>query len=54
MLVIAAFEVSCAIGGAVYFAARTAMSVGRDIRLSLVRRVGQFSAREHGKFGAHR
>lgn len=51
MLVIAAFEVSCAIG-AVYFAARTAMSVGRDIRLSLVRRVGQFSAREHGKFGA--
>jgi ATP-binding cassette subfamily B protein len=51
MLVIAAFEVACAIG-AVYFAARTAMSVGRDIRLSLVRRVGQFSAREHAKFGA--
>ncbi|MEZ5151733.1 ABC transporter ATP-binding protein [Rhodococcus zopfii] len=51
MLVIAAFEVACAIG-AVYFAARTAMSVGRDIRLSLVRRVGQFSAREYGKFGA--
>ncbi|MBH0120172.1 ABC transporter ATP-binding protein [Rhodococcus sp. CX] len=51
MLVIAAFEVACAIG-AVYFAARTAMAVGRDIRLSLVHRVGKFSAREHGKFGA--
>ncbi|MFZ2530195.1 MAG: ABC transporter ATP-binding protein [Rhodococcus sp. (in: high G+C Gram-positive bacteria)] len=51
MLVISAFEVAAAIG-AVYFAARTAMAVGRDIRLSLVRRVGQFSAREYGKFGA--
>lgn len=37
---------------AVYFAARTAMGVGRDLRASIFHRVGLFSAREVTKFGA--
>ena len=37
---------------AVYFGARTAMAVGRDIRGSIFRQVQQFSAREVGQFGA--
>lgn len=51
MLAISAVEISAAIG-AVYFAARAAMSFGRDVRLAIVRRVGEFSAREFGTFGA--
>ncbi|MCK0093648.1 ABC transporter ATP-binding protein [Rhodococcus sp. HNM0563] len=51
MLGISAVEVGCSIG-AVYFAARAAMSFGRDVRLALVQRVGGFSAREFGTFGA--
>jgi ATP-binding cassette subfamily B multidrug efflux pump len=37
---------------AVYFGARTAMSFGRDLRTSLFRQVGRFSAREIAHFGA--
>ena len=37
---------------AVYFGARTAMAVGRDIRTELFDRVQTFSAREVGQFGA--
>jgi ATP-binding cassette subfamily B multidrug efflux pump len=38
--------------GAVYFAARTAMAVGRDLRADVFDRVLTFSAREVGQFGA--
>ncbi|MEV0901020.1 ABC transporter ATP-binding protein [Actinoplanes sp. NPDC049802] len=37
---------------AVYFGARTAMAVGRDLRASIFGRVQEFSAREVGQFGA--
>ncbi|MEU5262722.1 ABC transporter ATP-binding protein [Amycolatopsis sp. NPDC021455] len=37
--------------GAVYFGARTAMAVGRDIRAGVFHRVQDFSAREVGQFG---
>ncbi|MCU7725494.1 ABC transporter ATP-binding protein/permease [Actinoplanes sp. KI2] len=37
---------------AVYFGARTAMAVGRDVRKSIFSRVQTFSAREVGQFGA--
>ncbi|SDT78629.1 ABC transporter ATP-binding protein [Actinoplanes derwentensis] len=37
---------------AVYFGARTAMAVGRDLRSSIFTRVQTFSAREVGQFGA--
>jgi len=37
---------------AVYFGARTAMAVGRDIRAAIFDRVLDFSAREVGQFGA--
>ncbi|AEV87746.1 multidrug ABC transporter ATP-binding protein [Actinoplanes sp. SE50] len=37
---------------AVYFGARTAMAVGRDLRESIFTRVQTFSAREVGQFGA--
>jgi ATP-binding cassette, subfamily B, multidrug efflux pump len=37
---------------AVYFGARTAMAVGRDIRAGIFARVQDFSTREMGQFGA--
>jgi ATP-binding cassette, subfamily B, multidrug efflux pump len=37
---------------AVYFGARTAMAVGRDVRAAIFRQVQKFSAREVGQFGA--
>jgi ATP-binding cassette subfamily B protein len=37
---------------AVYFGARTAMAVGRDVRSAIFTRVQDFSAREVGQFGA--
>jgi ATP-binding cassette, subfamily B, multidrug efflux pump len=37
---------------AVYFGARTAMAVGRDVRAGIFDRVQMFSAREVGQFGA--
>jgi ATP-binding cassette subfamily B multidrug efflux pump len=51
MLVVALVQITCAIG-AVYFGARTAMALGRDIRFALFSRVQEFSARELGHFGA--
>jgi ATP-binding cassette subfamily B protein len=37
--------------GAVYFGARTAMAIGRDIRAAVFHQVQDFSAREVGQFG---
>ena len=37
--------------GAVYFGARTAMALGRDVRHAVFQRVQDFSAREVGRFG---
>jgi ATP-binding cassette subfamily B protein len=50
MIVISLVQISCAIG-AVYFGARTAMAVGRDVRHAVFSRVQAFSAREVGRFG---
>jgi ATP-binding cassette subfamily B protein len=51
MLGISLLQVACTIT-AVYFGARTAMAFGRDLRSSIFARVGSFSAREMGHFGA--
>jgi ATP-binding cassette subfamily B protein len=51
MLGISLGQICCSIV-AVYFSARTAMSVGRDLRAAVFTRVQDFSAREVGKFGA--
>ncbi|HEX5510102.1 MAG TPA: ABC transporter ATP-binding protein [Actinomycetales bacterium] len=51
MLAVTLAQIICSIG-AVYFGARTAMSFGRDVRGGLFHRVGTFSAREMGQFGA--
>ncbi len=51
MLAISLGQICCSIG-AVYFSARTAMGVGRDIRAAVFTRVQDFSAREVGRFGA--
>lgn len=51
MLVVAFIQIITAIG-AVYFGAKTAMSVGRDIRQSVFEKVSTFSAQDVNKFGA--
>ncbi|MER8186372.1 ABC transporter ATP-binding protein [Kitasatospora sp. NPDC094015] len=51
MIAVSLAQVVCSIG-AVYYAARTAMAVGRDIRAAVFDRVQSFSARELGQFGA--
>jgi ATP-binding cassette subfamily B protein len=51
MLLISLVQISASIV-AVYFGARTAMSFGRDLRGAIFGRVGEFSAREVGQFGA--
>ncbi|WUH93652.1 ABC transporter ATP-binding protein/permease [Streptomyces sp. NBC_00433] len=51
MIGVTVVQVVCAIG-AVYYGARTAMAVGRDIRKSVFDQVQSFSAREVGQFGA--
>jgi ATP-binding cassette subfamily B protein len=51
MLGISLLQITCTII-AVYFGARTAMGLGRDLRSSIFRQVGGFSAREMAKFGA--
>jgi ATP-binding cassette, subfamily B, multidrug efflux pump len=51
MLAITVLQVACSIL-AVYFGARTAMAVGRDIRDGLFTRVQTLSSREVGQFGA--
>jgi ATP-binding cassette subfamily B multidrug efflux pump len=51
MLGITLVQIACSIA-AVYFGARTAMGLGRDLRGAIFRRVGEFSEREVSKFGA--
>lgn len=51
MLGITLVQIACAIA-AVYFGAKTAMGLGRDLRGAIFRRVGEFSEREVSKFGA--
>lgn len=51
MLAITLVQVACAIV-AVYFGAKAAMSLGRDLRGALFHRVSEFSEREVSKFGA--
>jgi ATP-binding cassette, subfamily B, multidrug efflux pump len=51
MLAIALVQIVCAVG-AVFFGARTAMAMGRDVRQAVFTKVQQFSAREVGHFGA--
>ncbi len=50
MLAVTVVQVICSIG-AVYFGARTAMALGRDLRHGVFERVQRFSAREVGRFG---
>jgi len=51
MLAVTFVQIICSVG-AVYFGARTAMSLGRDVRQAVFTKVQQFSAREVGHFGA--
>ena len=51
MLGVSLVQIACSIA-AVYFGARTAMSVGRDLRAAIFSRVQEFSAQEVGHFGA--
>jgi ATP-binding cassette subfamily B protein len=50
MLAVTLVQVVCA-AGAVFFGARTATAMGRDVRAALFQRVQSFSAREVGQFG---
>jgi ATP-binding cassette subfamily B protein len=50
MIVVSVVQIVCSIG-AVYFGARTAMALGRDMRSAIFKRVQDFSAREVGQFG---
>ncbi|MEV6796345.1 ABC transporter ATP-binding protein [Streptomyces sp. NPDC051320] len=51
MIAISLVQVGCNIG-AVYYGARTAAALGRDVRAGVFDRVQSFSAREVGHFGA--
>ncbi|WP_329116893.1 ABC transporter ATP-binding protein [Streptomyces sp. NBC_01465] len=51
MIAISLIQVVCNMG-AVYYGARTAAAVGRDLRAGIFDRVQSFSAREVGHFGA--
>ncbi|MEU3597806.1 ABC transporter ATP-binding protein [Streptomyces sp. NPDC006798] len=51
MLAISLAQVVCSIG-AVFYGARTAAALGRDVRAAVFDRVQSFSAREVGRFGA--
>ncbi|GIH13548.1 ABC transporter ATP-binding protein [Rugosimonospora africana] len=50
MIAVTVVQIVCS-AGAVYFGARTAMSLGRDVRAAVFDRVMSFSAREVGRFG---
>jgi ATP-binding cassette subfamily B multidrug efflux pump len=50
MVAVTLAQILCALG-AVYFGARTAMALGRDVRSAIFHRVQDFSAREVGRFG---
>ena len=51
MIAVSLVQVVCNIG-AVFYGARTASALGRDIRAAIFERVQSFSAREVGQFGA--
>jgi ATP-binding cassette subfamily B multidrug efflux pump len=51
MLGVTLLQVACSIT-AVYFGAKVAMRVGRDLRGAIFQKVGEFSEREVSKFGA--
>ncbi|MGW6152905.1 ABC transporter ATP-binding protein [Streptomyces sp. NPDC055144] len=51
MIAITVIQMVCNIG-AVFYGARTASALGRDVRASVFDRVQSFSAREMGQFGA--
>jgi ATP-binding cassette subfamily B protein len=51
MLAVTLVQIGCSIA-AVYFGARTAMALGRDVRSGIFGRVQEFSAQEVGHFGA--
>jgi ATP-binding cassette subfamily B protein len=51
MLAVTLVQIACSIA-AVYWGARTAGAIGRDIRAAIFGRVQEFSAREVGHFGA--
>ncbi|ACU74794.1 ABC transporter related [Catenulispora acidiphila DSM 44928] len=51
MLVFSLLQIACSVG-AVYFGARTATALGRDLRAGIFDRVQAFSTREVGRFGA--
>jgi ATP-binding cassette subfamily B protein len=51
MLAFSLLQISCSIG-AIYYGARTATALGRDLRASIFDRVQAFSTREVGRFGA--
>ncbi len=51
MLGITLLQIACSIT-AVYFGARVAMAIGRDLRAAVFHRVGEFSEREVTHFGA--
>ncbi len=52
MLAVTLVQAAAAIT-AVYYASRTAMGIGRDVRSGVFERVQTFSAREVGQFGTH-
>ncbi len=51
MLVVTLVQIACSIA-AVYFGARAAMALGRDVRAGVFSQVQEFSAQEVGHFGA--
>lgn len=51
MIGVTLVQIACSIA-AVYFGARTASALGRDVRAAIFARVQEFSAREVGRFGA--
>ncbi|MEU4268214.1 ABC transporter ATP-binding protein [Streptomyces sp. NPDC026092] len=51
MIAVSVIQVVCNVG-AVYYGARTASALGRDVRAAVFDRVQSFSAREVGQFGA--
>ena len=51
MLLISLLQVGCSVA-ATYYGSRVAMSMGRDLRGAIFRRVSDFSAREIARFGA--
>lgn len=51
MLVVSLVQIVCSVA-AVFIGARAAMGAGRDLRGAILHRVGTFSAREVGQFGA--